>query len=840
MSNINLTINDQPVKAPNGTTVLEAARSAEIYIPTLCSHPDLPVAKNLQPAEIVYQGKRTLKNALPETVTEGCGLCVVEVEGMPDLVESCNTLVENDMIITTENDRIKTTRQENLTPILTRHPHTCLTCAQQEGCSLTQCSSNVPENEWCCPLFGHCELQNVANYVGISDSTPRWLLTDLPVFKGDPLFERDYNLCIGCTRCIRACRDLKSVEALNFVYDENGNIQVGTVKPSLEESGCKFCTVCVEVCPTGALMDKAVRPGKKEEDIVPCREACPAHIDTPEYLKLIAEGKRDKANVVIREKVPFPGILGRVCAHPCEDVCRRGEVNESISICALKRYVADGDDELWKKLSQAKTDTGKKVAVVGAGPAGLTAAFYLRKQGYSVVIFEARKKAGGMMRYGIPAYRLPRDVLDKEIKDILSLGVDFKPGHRLGRDITLGQLMSDGYDAVFLAMGAQLSHRITIEGSDSPDVKWGIDFLAKVAEAKEITLKNRIIVIGGGDVAVDAAMSARRCGAKEVTMVCLESRDEMPAHSWEIENALAEGVKLKPSWGPHKILRENGQINGVELVQCTRVFDDQGIFSPTFGDNHKIIEGDQVIFAIGQTTDLSFLENGSPVSVNNGLIVVNEDILETGQEGIYAGGDITTMSGTIIDAIVAGRKAATSIDKSLGGTGDIDEILFKRNTPNQHLGRDENFALWQREEIPELEPKARRQGFSEISLGYDAEQAVREAKRCLQCDLRLAVKSNPSPPAKWLMFNEEMINQVPVTEGVFQLLDDNNNVLAICGTANLRELLLEELSKNENATRFEYEENKMYSQRESELIQQYLQQYGEMPGGGDSDLDDLF
>jgi predicted molibdopterin-dependent oxidoreductase YjgC len=232
------------------------------------------------------------------------------------------------MVVTTNNDRIKSKRQENLIPILTRHRHACLTCAQQEGCPRTQCSSNVPENERCCSQFGHCELQTVANYVGISDATPKWVPTDYPVISEQPLFERDYNLCIGCTRCVRACRDLREIEAIGFVYDANGFVQVGTMTPTLEESGCKFCTACVEVCPTGTLVDKSVRAGKKEADLVPCKEACPAHIDVPAYLRLIAQGKQDEANAVVREKVPFPGILGRVCIHPCEEACRRAEVNE--------------------------------------------------------------------------------------------------------------------------------------------------------------------------------------------------------------------------------------------------------------------------------------------------------------------------------------------------------------------------------------------------------------------------------------------------------------------------------------------------------------------------------
>ncbi len=839
MSQIRLVINGQHIEAQYGVSILEAARSAGIYIPALCYHPDLPVAKGSQAARLVYQGEQRIENARPGEPGKGCGLCVVEVEGEKDLVGSCATEVQEGMVVTTENDRIQAKRQENLVPILASHPHACLTCAQQEGCPRTQCSSNVPENERCCDQFGHCELQNVANYIGISGATPKWLPTHLPIFDEDPLYKRDFNLCIACTRCVRVCRDLRGIEALGFVYDENGQAQVGTIGPTLEESGCKFCTACVEVCPTGALMDKDVRTGKKEEDLVPCKEACPAHIDVPGYLRLIAEGKADEANAVIREKVPFPGILGRVCIRPCEEVCRRGDVNEPMSICALKRYAADQEKGLWKNNAKIANDTGKRVAIVGSGPAGLTAGFYLRKQGHQVTIFESRSQAGGMMRYGIPSYRLPWDVLDKEIQEILDLGIELKLGQTLGKEFTLDQLKDEGFDAVFLGIGAQLSRRVTIEGSDLPDVLWGLDFLGQIAEGEEIKLKDRVIVIGGGNVAVDVALSALRCGAKEVTMACLESREEMPAHEWEIQGALEEGIRLLPSWGPEKILKDNGNVSGVELVRCTSVFDKQGNFCPTFEDARETIQGDQVIMAIGQASDLSFLQEASPISVDKGLIVVDQESLETGLKGVYAGGDVVSMPGAVIQAIAAGRKAASSMDKALGGNGDIEEVLFQRDAPNQYLGRDDGFSSWPRENVPEKEVKKRHEGFQEVALGYGADQALKEAKRCLQCDLRLYMGCNPAPPEKWLAFSEESIRKVPEEEGVFQLLDAGHNVLVIKGTANLRASLLEQLEQNEKAAWFEFEGNKMYSQRESELIQQYLHQHGEMPGRGD-ELNDLF
>jgi NADPH-dependent glutamate synthase beta subunit-like oxidoreductase len=836
MDTVNLTIDEQPVEVPAGTTVLEAARKADIYVPSLCYHPDLPPAKDRPAVQAVFHGAHKIENAMPEQPGKGCGICVVEVEGQSDLVGSCAAQAADGMVVVTQNERIKQKRQENLVPIMARHRHACLTCAQQEGCSRAQCSTNVPENERCCPQFGHCELQTVVNFIGIPDATPKWVPTDYPVFKDQPLFERDYNLCIGCTRCVRACRDLRGIKALGFVFDENGQIQVGTVAETLEDAGCKFCTACVEVCPTGALVDKSVEPATRADDLVPCRAACPAHIDVPGYLRMCARGKRDEANAIIREKVPFPGILGRVCIHPCEDACRRGEVNEAISICALKRYAADGDRGLWKNEISIADDTGKKVAIIGAGPAGLTAAFYLRKKGHAVTIFNVGEAAGGMMRYGIPEYRLPREILDAEVNEILDLGIDLRSGRVLGQDITLDQLTNNGYDAVFLGVGAQDSRRIPLEGCNVPDVLWGVEFLRRVAAGEKIKLKENVVVIGGGNVAVDAAMTALRCGAGDVKMACLECLDDLPASQWELVEAKAEGVEIMPSWGPDRVITEDGKVTGMDLVECTCVFDEQGQFCPEFSETKVCIPVDQVILALGQASDLSFLEDDSQIKVDRGLIVVNADSLETDMKGIYAGGDITQAPGVIIHAIAAGRQAAASIDKALGGTGDIDDVLFPRGNPDAHLGRDEGFASWAREKVPELDAAIRIKGFQEIAVGYSDEQAAREAKRCLQCDLRLQLGCNPVPPQDWLPFDKENINQVPAAEGVYKLLDEAYNVVAIKGTADLRAEFLTALEDNDKAVWFEYEEDKMYSQRESELIQKYLQAHGQMPGGGGDDL----
>jgi NADPH-dependent glutamate synthase beta subunit-like oxidoreductase/NAD-dependent dihydropyrimidine dehydrogenase PreA subunit len=675
----------------------------------------------------------------------------------------------------------------------------------------------------------------VVNTVGISAETPKWVPANLPVLDRDPLFIRDYNLCIGCTRCVRACRDLRGIEAIGFVVDGNGRVRIGSLRPSLEESGCKFCTACVEVCPTGALADQSLRPGKKEEDLVPCKAACPVHMDVPWYVRLIALGKRDEAAAVIQEKVPLPGILGRVCMHPCEEVCRRREVNEPISICALKRYAADGDKGFSRERGKVCPNSGKRVAIIGSGPAGLTAAFYLCKKGHQVTVFEEREKAGGMMRYGIPRYRLPEDVLDKEIKDIFDLGVLFKPQHALGKQVTLEQLEQEGFEAVFLAVGARLSRRIPLEGADSEEVLWGVDFLSSVAEGERIRLKDRVIVIGGGRVAVDAALTAKRCGAKEVTMVCLEKQEDMPAQAWEVKEAIAEGVKLMPSWGPRKIILDKGTVTGMEIVHCMSVRDEQGGFNPGFDETRQRIEGDQVILAVGQEADLSFLHKARRIETGKGLIIVDEATLETGMTGVYAGGDVTAVHRTLIHAIASGRKAASAIDKALGGSGDVEETLFERGTPSPKVGRDQGFAARPRQEVPAVDVRRRQDSFQEVALGFTGEQAAKEAGRCLQCDLRLTMACNPSPPEKRPAFDEEQVRRVPESEGVFRLYDGDHNVLCIKGTGNLRQELLRALKENDNAACFDFEKDTLYSKRESELIQRYVQAHGRMPSGGSED-----
>jgi NADPH-dependent glutamate synthase beta subunit-like oxidoreductase len=506
---------------------------------------------------------------------------------------------------------------------------------------------------------------------------------------------------------------------------------------------CTTCGRCETVCPNGIAILDIVRPLRAmtpaefvPDETAPCAAACPAGIDVPGYVRLIAQGKADEAYKLILERVPFPGILGRVCMRPCESACRRGEVNRPIAICALKRYAADKADGLFEVATVVKENTGHKVAVTGAGPAGLTAAFYLRKMGHDVTVFEVRSKPGGMMRYGIPSYRLPEEVLDKEINQVLTIGITLETDKGLGRDFDFEQLKTEGFEAIFIGTGLQESRRIDLEGAELEDVFWGVDFLAGVREGKDVRLKDRVLVVGGGNVAADVALTALRVGAKEVTMACLESREEMPASPWEIAQAVEEGVKLMPSWGPHRIVGENGNVRAVELVTCTAVFDDEGSFCPAFGEAKETVDADQVILAIGQAADLSFLSDGGQIRTEGGLIVINPETQETSMPSVYAGGDVGRGPGAIIDAIAAGRRAATAIDQLLGGDGILEETLAERPDTQSYTGeRERGFADLERAEVPTLPLSERHSGFQEVDQRFDDEQAVKEANRCLQCDL---------------------------------------------------------------------------------------------------------
>lgn len=818
-----LTIDSHAVRAAEGASLMQAAREAGLYIPGLCSHPDLEAAGV-------------------------CGLCVVEVEGQPEPVLACRTVAAEGMVVHTGTARVQESRQQALARILATHPHACLTCAQREGCSRTQCSSNVPVHERCCSKFGRCEVQKVSGYIGIPPYTPRYVYRDLPVYRDEPLFDRDYNLCIGCQRCVRVCADVRGVQALE-VSPEGDPVPVRARAATLAEAGCRFCTACVEVCPTGALLDKGLQAGERAEALVPCRTACPAGTDVPRYVRLIAGERYAEAAAVIREKLPFPGTLGRVCFHPCEDACRRGSLNQPVSICRLKRFADEHDDGAWRERGYRLPATGKRVAVVGSGPAGLTAAYYLAKKGHAVTVLEALPEPGGMLRVGIPRYRLPREVLEREIDEIRRAGVEIRVNSPVTSPADL-----EGYDAVCLAVGAHKPARLGVPGEDSSGVLDGVGFLRRLGLGEVPRVGERVAVVGGGNVAMDAARSALRLGAREIVILYRRTREEMPAYAEEVEEALAEGVQVEYLVAPTAITPAGGALH----VTLTRMElgepDASGRRSPVPVAGSEFTRTfDTVIAATGQQVDLpAALE----VATGRGGVIQVNNALATGRPGFFAAGDAVSGPASVIAAIAQGRQAAASIDAYLGGDGNIDEVLVETAPAGPRLGRREGFAGLTRPGMGKRPwQKARRTGpleccppeelwvtaFAEVDLGFiDEDMAVDEADRCLRCELRLTISAAPLPPEQWLEFNPANVATVPEAEGVFRLLDAEHEVLQITGTPNLRRALEEKLANPGEARYFDFEEDSMYTKRESELIQEYLQEHGRLPQGGNDDLDDLF
>ncbi|MCX6646441.1 MAG: FAD-dependent oxidoreductase [bacterium] len=835
---VRIAIDGKSLEAMEGSSILKAADKAEIYIPRICSHPDIPAIdpETLESWDTIFRGEKSISNAKEDGRYEGCQLCMVLVNGSSDMVRACVTIVKDGMTVVTSSPEIDQFRKFKLRDLFATHPHACVQCAQNKGCALEPCSTNVDKSERCCPIFHVCELRDVAAFVGIPADTSRYLPANLPKIENEPLFLRDYNLCINCLRCVRVCRDVRNVDAYGFVFDENGKPIVGTKAATIADSGCRFCLSCVEVCPTGTLRLKFEDPRVDGERAALCVVTCPANMDVPRYLREIRRGDFARAEAVIRETAPLPRSLGQVCFHPCEVKCIRGDVHDSIAICSLKRAASEySDNALWKSGIDSIKPTGKKVAIIGAGPSGLTAAWFLKLKGHDVNIYESQSSAGGWLRNGIPRYRLSLDSLDADIHDIAGIGVNIKTGTEVGREVTFDEIRG-GSDAVLIAAGARKSKPLPCEGVNLPGVENGLEALKDIQltidKGEKPYKGEKIVVIGGGNVAIDVARTARRLGPSEIHLYCLESRDEMPAHDWEILEAEHEGIIMHPGWGP-KLMAGDGKIERVDFRKCISAFDESGRFAPKFDESATMSQdADRVLIAIGQDTSLEFLKSAGEIKLK-----ADRDSKQTSVKGVFAYGEVVSGPASVIDAIADGRKAASEIDKYLGGDGNIDIKLIDDTELDGDLGVIDGFAVLDCVAMPKLPIDEAVNCFDLVEKGYSIEEAIKEADRCLRCDIRLYIGSVPSPPESWLEMNEENVNSVPESEGVYRLLDENKEVYAIKGEQNLRGALLGILETTEKAKYFMFDKDPMFSKRESELISEYLKEHGCMPPGeGEDDL----
>jgi len=491
--------------------------------------------------------------------------------------------------------------------------------------------------------------------------------------------------------------------------------------------------------------------------MVKCRDACPVGTDACGYVTAIAEGRDEEAYRIARATNPFASICGRVCGAPCEANCRRGSIDDPVAIRALKRFVTDqfGPQANGFDAHRNSCDTrmlppgtahGERIAVVGAGVSGLTVAHDLTRVGYRVTVFEANSAPGGMLTVGVPVFRLPRDLVQREIEAILSLGVELKCNQRLGRDFTIGSLRADGYKAIFLGIGLPNGRRLQIPGADLPGVYDGLEFLRTFNEGKPLPMGRRVVVIGGGNVAFDVARSAlrlaydaarsalRMSSDKDVHVVCLEPRSQMPADEREIDEGAEEGITLHNARGPHAIL--DRQANGLVLrtVKCTAVFGPDGRFNPTFDESDVIdIACDTILFAVGQSSDLSFLKPEDGVASERGLITVNRETYQTTAPDVFACGDIAHGPRLFIDAIASAQIAARSMHDFLRRTR-TDVVVRQRWSPADYV-MARNWDLLPRTEPPVVDADHRRASIEQIELAYPDAQARRQASRCLRCNV---------------------------------------------------------------------------------------------------------
>ena len=537
----------------------------------------------------------------------------------------------------------------------------------------------------------------------------------------------------------------------------------------VDKEKCAACGQCVETCPANAVKlgqnlctktpvtyqpkplpdDHNWGPERynpefrtnfentHESGAAPCKATCPARVSVQGYIKLAAQGKYKEALELIKKENPFPAVCGRICPHNCEGECTRGQLDEAVAIDEIKKFIAEQELNLDQRFIPEKlfNYSDKKIAIIGGGPAGLSCAYYLSCKGYTVTVFEKEAQPGGMLMMGIPSYRLEKDVLMAEIDVLKQMGVEIRTGVEVGVDVTIPQLKEQGYDGFFLAIGAQGGRKLNIEGEDHVDVMAGVDFLKKVNLGEDIQTPGKVIVIGGGNVAIDVARTAVRSGANEVFMYCLESLEEMPAQKEEIAEAQEEKIQIENGWGPKRIVIENNKLVGVEFIRCVSVFNQDGKFDPKYDDQNCIlVPADKVLLSVGQSIQWGTLLEGVDVEVRpNQAVVADPFTLQTKEATIFAGGDVVTGPKFAIDAIAAGKEGADSLhravqegqDLRLGRNRRIFQILDKENVDF------EGYDRFPRTKV--TRESSKENTFQDPRRTFTKEEVERETKRCLEC-----------------------------------------------------------------------------------------------------------
>ena len=576
-----------------------------------------------------------------------------------------------------------------------------------------------------------------------------------------------------CNCNVNVCYALRTSQLFN-----TPNMSRSAYIAKVEKQNCVACGKCVEACPAGAvklgqkLCDKEgcdityprmPLPGDQpwgehmwthnyrdvnrincyDTGTAPCKTACPAHIGIQGYLQLAKEGRYEDALALIKKDNPLPAVCGHVCNRRCEDACTRGTIDEAVAIDEVKRFIAERDLNAETRFIPKKTIPSlkggfeEKIAIIGAGPAGLSCAYFLALTGYKPTIFEKNAEPGGMLRYGIPSYKLEKDLLAAEIDVIRQLGVEIRCGVEVGKDVTIEDLREQGYKGFYAAIGCQRGRKPGISGENAEGAYAAVDFLREAGAKESFALEGDVVVVGGGNVAIDAARISSRCTDAKISMFCLETREKMPASNEEIEEALEEGIKLNCGWGPKEVLEENGHVSGVVFKKCTRVFDAQGRFSPEYDENDTVtIPCRHVIFSVGQAIDWGHMLDNLHVELRpNGGALANKLTYQTSEPDIFVGGDVYTEPKFAIDAIAAGREGAISLHRYVHehctltiGRNRRDFIeLDKENI------KVETYDSSSRQIPPKADVKEQAKTFRDLSQSLTEEQVKKETSRCLSC-----------------------------------------------------------------------------------------------------------